>query len=100
MVFALTLRSFTSTLFPHRTIGTCSQTRTRSPKSYVIAELHAMEYLVLTMPVRHVLVGDTRRDIKHDDTALAVYVVAISQSTELLLSCSIPDIELNSSVVL
>jgi hypothetical protein len=30
------------------------------------------------VPVRDVLVGDPRSDIEHDDTALAVDVVAIS----------------------
>ena len=52
------------------------------------------------MPIRHVLVCDTRSDVKHDDATLAVDVVAISQPTELLLSCGVPDIELNPSVVL
>lgn len=33
---------------------------------------------VLTVPVRDVLVGDTRSDIEHDDSALAVDVVTIS----------------------
>jgi hypothetical protein len=34
--------------------------------------------LKLTVPVGDVLVGDSGGDIKHDDTALAVDVVAIS----------------------
>ena len=100
MVFALTLRSFTSTLLPHSTIGTCSQTRTRSPVGFVTLALDAVEFGILTMPVWHVLVGDTRCDVKHDDAALAVDVVAISQPTKLLLPCCIPDIELDTSVVL
>jgi len=54
----------------------------------------------LTMPVGHVLVGDSGGDVKHDDTALAVDVVSIAETTKLLLPSSIPDIELNSSVVL
>ncbi len=52
------------------------------------------------MPVGHVLVGDSGGDVKHDDTALAVDVVSIAETTKLLLPSSIPDIELNSSVVL
>lgn len=52
------------------------------------------------MPVGNVLVGDSGCDVEHDDTALAVDVVSISETTELLLSCGIPDIELDPSVVL
>ena len=37
------------------------------------------------MPVGNVLVGDTRGDIEHDDTALAVDVVTVTETTELLL---------------
>ena len=52
------------------------------------------------MPVGNVLVGDSRCDVEHDNTALSVDVVSISETTELLLSCRIPDIELYSSKVL
>ena len=52
------------------------------------------------MPVGNVLIGDTGGNIKHDDTALAVDVVTITKTSELLLSCSIPDIELNVAQVL
>ncbi len=52
------------------------------------------------MPVGNVLVGDSGCDIEHDDTALAVDVVPISETTKLLLSCSIPDIELDPSKIL
>ena len=52
------------------------------------------------MPVGNILVGDSRCDVKHDDTALSVDVVPISETTELLLSGGIPDIELYPSVVL
>lgn len=54
----------------------------------------------LTMPVWYILVSDTGGDIEHDDTALAVDVVAISQTTEFLLACGIPHIELDVSVIL
>jgi hypothetical protein len=53
----------------------------------------------ITMPVRDVLVCDTRGDVKHDDTALSVDVVSITETTELLLTCSIPDIELDRAKV-
>ena len=52
------------------------------------------------MPVRDVLVGDAGRHVEHDDAALAVDVVAIPQTTEFLLSSSIPDVELDATEVL
>jgi hypothetical protein len=52
------------------------------------------------MPVGNVLIRNTRCDIEHDDTALAVDVVPITKSSKLLLSCSIPDIELDVAQVL
>lgn len=52
------------------------------------------------MPVGNVLVGNTGSNIEHDDTALSVNVVAVTQTTELLLTSGIPDIELNLTVVL
>lgn len=54
----------------------------------------------LTVPVGDVLVGDTRGNIEHDDTALAVDVVTITETTELLLTGGIPDIELDLTKVL
>ena len=56
--------------------------------------------LPLTMPVGHVLVRDTRSDIKHDNPALSVDVVSIPETTKLLLSCRVPYIELNRAKVL
>lgn len=52
------------------------------------------------MPGWDVLVGDTGGDIKHDDTALAVDIVSISETTELLLTGSIPHVELDGAQVL
>jgi hypothetical protein len=52
------------------------------------------------MPVGDVLVGDTRGNIKHDDTAVSVDVVSITKTTKLLLTGSIPDVELNLAQVL
>lgn len=53
-----------------------------------------------TVPVGNVLVGDTGGDIEHDDTALAVDVVTVTETTELLLTGGIPDIELDLAEVL
>ena len=52
------------------------------------------------MPVRNVLVGNTGGHIKHDDAAISVDVVAITKTAKLLLSSSIPDVELNLTKVL
>ena len=52
------------------------------------------------MPVGNVLVCDTGRHVEHDDTALAVDVVAITKTTELLLTSRVPYVELNTSEVL
>lgn len=52
------------------------------------------------MPVGDVLVCDTGCHIEHDDTALAVDVVTITETTELLLTGGIPHIELDLTVVL
>lgn len=52
------------------------------------------------MPVGNVLVGDAGSDIEHDHTALAVDVVSIAQTTELLLTSSIPHIKLDCAKVL
>lgn len=55
--------------------------------------------LKITVPVGHVLVGDAGSNIKHDDATLALDVVTITETTKLLLSCSIPDIEANGAKV-
>ena len=52
------------------------------------------------MPVGDVPVGDTGGNIEHDDTALSVDIVSISQTTKLLLTSGIPDIELDRAQVL
>jgi hypothetical protein len=52
------------------------------------------------VPVGDVLVGDTGGDIEHDDTALAVDIVTIAETTELLLTSGIPHVELDGTKVL
>lgn len=52
------------------------------------------------MPIGNVLVGNARGDIEHDDTALAIDVITVSQTAEFLLAGSVPNIELNLAVVL
>lgn len=55
--------------------------------------------MVLTMPVGNILVGDPGGDVKHNDTTFAVDVVTISQSSEFLLTGSIPNIKLELTEV-
>lgn len=52
------------------------------------------------MPVGDVLVRDAGGDVEHDDAALAVDVVAIAETAELLLAGSVPDVELDLAEVL
>jgi hypothetical protein len=52
------------------------------------------------VPVGNVLVGNAGRHVEHDDTALAVDVITVTETTELLLAGGIPDIELDRAEVL
>ena len=45
------------------------------------------------MPVGDVLVGDPGGDVKHDDGALALDVVAVPQAAKLLLAGGVPYVE-------
>ena len=51
------------------------------------------------VPFGHVGVGDARADIEHDDATVSTDVVAITQTTELLLAGRVPNIEVNLAVV-
>jgi hypothetical protein len=53
-----------------------------------------------TVPVRDVLVCDAGGHIEHDDTTLAIDVVAITETAKLLLPSSVPHVELNLAEVL
>jgi hypothetical protein len=52
------------------------------------------------VPVGDVLISNAGGDVEHDDAAQAVDIVSITKTSELLLSCSIPDIELDVAQVL
>jgi hypothetical protein len=52
------------------------------------------------MPVGDVLVGNAGCHVEHDNTALAIDVVAITETAKFLLSSRIPDVELNLTQVL
>lgn len=51
------------------------------------------------MPVGNILIGNPRGDVEHDNTTFTVDVVAVSQSSELLLAGGIPYIELEFTEV-
>lgn len=55
--------------------------------------------LQVTVPVGHVLVSDTRSNVEHDDTTLALDVVTVAKTSELLLSRSVPNVEANGTEV-
>lgn len=57
---------------------------------------HAEEVAV---PVRHVLVRDPRRHVKHDDRALALDVVAVAEAAKLLLAGRVPAVEADRTKV-
>jgi len=53
----------------------------------------------IAVPIRHVLVGDSRGDIEHDDSTLTLNVISIPQTAELFLPCCIPDVETDGTKV-
>ena len=53
----------------------------------------------VTMPVGDVLVGDTGGHVEHDDTALALDIVTITEATKLLLTGSVPHVETDGTKV-
>ena len=55
--------------------------------------------LKITVPVGDVLVGNAGGNIEHDDTALALNVVTIAETTKLLLTGGIPDVEADRAEV-
>lgn len=53
----------------------------------------------VTMPVGDVLVGDTGSDIEHDNAALSLDVVTVTETTELFLTSGIPNVEADGTEV-
>lgn len=51
------------------------------------------------MPVGDVLVGNAGGYVEHDDTALALDIVAITETTKLLLTSSVPHVETDGTKV-
>ena len=50
------------------------------------------------MPLRNILIGNTRSDVEHDDGTVGSNVVALPKTTQLLLPSSIPDNKTNGSM--
>jgi hypothetical protein len=53
----------------------------------------------ILVPLGHVGVGDARAHVEHDHGAVAADVVAVSQTTELLLAGGVPHVEPDLAVV-
>ena len=53
----------------------------------------------ITMPVGDVFVGDAGSDVEHDNTALALDIVAVTETTELFLTSGIPHVEADGTKV-
>jgi hypothetical protein len=51
------------------------------------------------VPVGYVLVSNPGRDVKHDDPALSLDIISIAETTKLLLSSGIPDVEADGTEV-
>lgn len=70
---------------------------------YLVAAQHNRDVLAdahqITMPVGNVLVCDARCHVEHDNGALTLNVVAISQTTEFLLASRVPHVESDGTSV-
>mmetsp|Transcript_26955 Transcript_26955/g.63311 ORF Transcript_26955/g.63311 Transcript_26955/m.63311 type:complete len:233 (-) Transcript_26955:98-796(-) len=53
----------------------------------------------ITVPVGNILVCNTRGYIEHDNSTLALNVVSVTKSSELLLSGSVPNVEFDGTTV-
>jgi hypothetical protein len=51
------------------------------------------------IPLGHIGVRDPRAHVEHDNSAVTTDVIAVAESSKLLLTCSVPDIELDLPVV-
>jgi len=69
----------------------------------LVADEHDGDVLADTsqvlVPLGHVRVGNAGADIEHDDTAVSTDVVAVTKTAELLLTGSVPDVELDLAVI-
>lgn len=57
---------------------------------------HALQ---IPMPVWNVFVSDPRRNIKHDDSTLALDIISVTETTKLLLAGRVPHVEADRTKV-
>lgn len=55
--------------------------------------------LEVTVPVGHIFVCDPGGDVEHDNPALALDIISIAETPELLLASGVPDVEADGAVV-
>ena len=55
--------------------------------------------LQVAVPVGNILVGDAGGDVEHDDTTLTLDVVAVTETSKLLLTSGIPNVEADGAKV-
>lgn len=53
----------------------------------------------VAMPVWDIFVGNTRRNVKHDNGTLTLNIIPVTQSPKFFLPSSIPDVELNGTPI-
>jgi hypothetical protein len=53
----------------------------------------------IAVPIWHILVCDSRRDVEHDNATLALDVISIAEPTKFFLTRSIPDIKANGAEI-
>mmetsp|Transcript_23056 Transcript_23056/g.50949 ORF Transcript_23056/g.50949 Transcript_23056/m.50949 type:complete len:287 (+) Transcript_23056:194-1054(+) len=53
----------------------------------------------VAVPVRNILVGNSRGHVEHDYSALALDVVTVAETSKLLLACCIPHVEAQVTAV-
>ena len=55
--------------------------------------------LEVAMPVGDILVRDPGGHVEHDDSTLSLDIISITETTELLLAGSVPDVEADGTEV-
>ena len=96
----LTFRSYNILTVSDRVVSRCLSTCLHI--NLVTAENNRNVFtdtLEIAMPVGNILVGNSRSDVEHDDATLALDIVSIAETTELLLSSGIPHVEADGTVV-
>jgi len=68
-----------------------------------VAYEHNWDVLAYTgqifVPFGHIRVSDTGTNVKHDDTTVTTDVISVTETTELFLTCGVPNVELDLTMV-